>query len=137
MKYLAILTVLLLSGCTSDIGYAYTQEQAIKAVIGEAENQGEYGMLAVSCAIRNRGSLKGVYGLHAPRVVKHRYSNKIYQQAKSAWLEANEKPDVEGADNCGMINGATFWEGTAFPIPYWAKSMTLTATIGNQRFFKE
>src|SRR3990167_7930662 len=36
---------------------AYSDKDAIRAVIGEAGNQGYAGMLAVACGIRNRGTL--------------------------------------------------------------------------------
>ena len=107
--------------------HAYTQEDAVKAVIGEAEGEGYKGMLAVSGAIRNRGTLQGVYGLHAPRVLKHKYSELTYNTALKAW-NASRHIDIS--------NGAKYWEGTRFPIPYWAKNMRVTAIIGNQKFFR-
>jgi hypothetical protein len=105
--------------------------RAINAIIGEAEGEGAVGMEAVACAIRNRGHLKGVYGEKAPRVVKRLYSDKIYILAKSAWVVS------ENVSRCDkLVHGATHWEGTAFKTPYWAKSMSLVATVGNQRFYR-
>lgn len=105
--------------------------RAINAIIGEAEGEGAVGMEAVACAIRNRGSLNGVYGEKAPRVIKRLYSDKIYILAKSAWVVS------ENASRCdNLIHGATHWEGTAFRTPYWAKSMSLVAIVRNQRFYK-
>jgi len=108
--------------------HAFTDKQAIKAIIGEAENQGYEGMLAVAGAIRNRGTLKGVYGLHAPRVKNHRYTAQIYSQAAQAWAES-EKRDI--------THGARFWENTtAFGVPYWAKGMTVVLVVKDHKFFK-
>jgi len=108
--------------------HAYTDKQAIKAVIGEAENQGYEGMLAVACAIRKRGTLKGVYGLHAPRVKAHRYTARIYSQAARAWAES-AKMDI--------THGAKFWENTtAFGVPYWAHGMKVTLVIKDHKFFR-
>jgi hypothetical protein len=104
-------------------------EEAVMCVIGEAEGEGEIGMEAVAEAIRNRGSLKGVYGCSAPRVRKQLYSDRILHQAQRAWERSAGDGDI--------TFGATHWEGTAFKTPYWAKDMIVTATIGNQRFYKE
>lgn len=139
---LLIAVLMFVASCIhSSPAHAYTQEDAIKAVIGEAENQGEYGMLAVSCAIRNRGSLQGVYGLHAPRVVHHKYSKKIYRQAKMAWRNAMETFDIEGVDSCGMINGAQYWGSLTEDKKWIVKMKNLgyvhTATIGMQTFYRK
>lgn len=62
-----------------------SDEKAILSIIGEAEDQGYEGMLAVACAIRNRGTLKGVFGINNLRVKHERYSKAIWFQAKKAW----------------------------------------------------
>lgn len=104
------------------------KDRVVMAIIGEAEGEGYKGMLAVACAIRNRGTLQGVYGEKAPRVVKHKYSPKTFVLAVKAY-EESAKVDITG--------GATHWEGTKFKTPYWAHGMIVTATIGNQRFYRE
>jgi hypothetical protein len=106
-----------------------SDDKAILCVIGEAEGEGYNGMRAVSHAIRNRGSFKGVYGCHAPRVQSKAYSREIFNLAQRAW-----KDSANGSDT---TRGATHWEGTSFKTPYWAKDMIVTATIGRQRFYKE
>lgn len=107
------------------------EKKAVWAVIGEAENQGPLGMLYVSCAIRNRGTLRGVYGLHSVRVVMGKYSAQIALAAKRAW-EESENPDV-----CLPIKGARFWENTGkFGVPYWAKGMQVVFVYRNHQFFK-
>lgn len=109
--------------------YPIKKSQAIKAIIGEAENQGRPGMQLVAAAIKNRGTLKGVYGLNNPRVVKHLYSAKIYAQAAWAWKHAE---DVRLA-----LQGAAFWENTkAFGLPYWAKGKRITFVYLDHKFFK-
>lgn len=115
----------------NDGGDGY-QLQLVKAVLGEAEGEPQVGKEAVACAINNRGSLTGVFGLHNPRVLKHLYSRDSYHNAVVAvWM-------AQDAQYCTkLIKGAQFWEGTRYPLPYWAKSMTLTAVIGNQRFFRK
>lgn len=118
----------LCAGCVS----AYTVQEEIKAVIGEAEGETLEGKTAIACAIHNRGSLHGVYGLHAPRVIHHKYNHKTYSDA----VEAVEMSDDQ--EYCqSLIGNATYWEGTRFPLPYWAKEMTVTSVIGNQKFFED
>lgn len=113
--------------------------KAIKAIIGEAENQGPRGMLAVACAIKNRGTLKGVYGLHANRVVNHKYSEMTWLNAQSAWEIANNEggPDTWGIDTCEFIHDAKNWENTnAFGVPYWAKGMNVVFVYKDHKFFR-
>ena len=79
-----IVAVLLLSG------FAYADEikdkDAIRAIIGEASDQGYTGMLYVAVGIRNRGTLKGVYGLKAKHVDKE--PDWVWDLAKKAWKES-------------------------------------------------
>ena len=101
-------------------------DQAVRAIIGEAANQGKTGMLAVACAIRNRGTLQGVFGLNARFV--DRQPAWVWQRAREAWRQS------AGTDITG---GATNWENTAaFGVPYWARSMKRTVRIGDHQFFK-
>lgn len=119
---------LILTSCSTP-SMAYTDEQAIRTIIGEAENQGYEGMLAVACAIRNRGTLKGVYGLNNPRVVKDLYSNKVMWNARKAWFASYEHD---------ITNGAKFWENTTdFGYPYWVKHMVKTFQYKAHTFYKE
>lgn len=112
--------------------YTFTNNEAILAVIGEAENQGYEGMKAVSCGIRNRGTLKGVYGLKAPRVKKRLYSEDTEAKAIVAW-ETSAEPE-----NCAYMLGSTHWENVkAFGEPYWAKSMRKTVLIKDHQFYKK
>lgn len=104
--------------------------RAINAIIGEAEGEPYKGKLAVACAIRNRGTLKGVYGETSSRVVQHKYSTKVFVDSVRAWEESFHP------ENCRFIDGADHWEGTSFKTPSWAKNMVITATIGNQKFYK-
>jgi hypothetical protein len=118
----------LVRGCSPCMAQEINDKQATLAIIGEAEDQGYVGMLAVACTLRNRGTLKGVFGLSSPRVRKHLYSNEIYQMAKMAW-EESAKLDV--------THGATHFESDRFPLPYWAKSMKVTFKHKNHIFYKE
>jgi hypothetical protein len=125
---LAILVVLLFAKPVH--AGAIPKTRAVNAIIGEAEGEGYKGMLAVACAIRNRGTLKGVYGEKSKRVREHLYGAKIFVQSVRAWEESAYPI------NCQFIDGATHWEGTAFPTPKWAEYMKQTAVVGNQRFYR-
>jgi len=94
----------------------------IKAIIGEAEGEEYTGKLAVACAIRNRGNLKGVYGLNSRRVKEKLYSRDTLIDATLSWEEsANPK-------NCEFIKGADSWDNVVR-----AKK---TIKIGNHYFYK-
>ena len=119
--------LLLLFVCGNVHAATIPDRRAVNAIIGEAEGEGYDGMVAVACAIRNRGTLKGVYGEKAPRVVGRKYSKTVYNLAVKAWA-ASAKKDI--------TNGATHWEGTKFRIPYWAKHMQVTLVVNHQRFYR-
>lgn len=116
------------SGCAwaSEIKEA----DAIKAIIGEAENQGYKGMCLVALAIRNRGTLQGVYGLHANRVVNHKYSDTTHKLAKKAWETSKGMPDI--------LCSADHWENIrAFGRPYWVASMVETFRYRDHIFYRK
>ena len=79
------------------------RERGVYCVQGEAENQGSKGMLAVACAMRTRGTTKGVYGCN--REVKHRARS--FVQAVKAWQESNHPK------KCKFIGGANSWRSWA------------------------
>lgn len=144
LSSLFILLAIVLQGCNA---YALDipEEQAIKAIIGEAENQGYDGMLAVACAIRNRGTLKGVYGLKSPRVVKGLYTKGTWLQAKTAWVTSKELIETpnclyfKGRPICpsgDVVYGANSWENiNAFGKPYWVDTCQPTVLIKDHQFY--
>jgi len=72
---------------------AYSQEpipakQVIRAIIGEASGEGEFGMYAVATAILNRNTLSGVYGLNSPHIDKE--PTWVWLQAEKALKRAKE-----------------------------------------------
>lgn len=106
-------------------------DMAIKAIIGEAKNQGYEGMLAVACAIRNRGNLHGVYGFKAKRVIEHKYSDRTYRLASKAWIDS---------ENTDIVNGATGWGNEEdidiFKVHTWWSKEKIVAHIGKHWFYK-
>ena len=115
----------LLRSNPANASYCIEKSKAIRAIIGEASGEGYKGMLAVACAIRNRGHLRGVYGLKAKHVDKE--PQWVWDLATKAWTESRAKD---------ITNGATHWESDTFKKPYWAKSMTKTVKIGHHQFYK-
>lgn len=105
--------------------------RAVNAIIGEAEGEGYRGMLAIACAIRNRGNLKGVYGEKASRVLGKKYSQKTLELAQKAWAESATKD---------ITNGADHWGGKAVDKAWIAKmkknGFIKTFEYGNQEFYK-
>lgn len=84
---------------TEEMPHNISDEKAVLAIIGEAEDQGMAGMIAVGEAIRNRGHLRGVYGLTSYRVTKRLYSKKIYKQAQKAWRTSRFTNIVGNSDS--------------------------------------
>ena len=129
--------ILLFFCCVAMASDDLVKIRMVNAIIGEAEGEPYRGKLAVACAIINRTQLfgdfdkamRGVYGEKSNRVINRLYSSKTFVNAVRAYEESLD------VGTCAFIDGATHWEGTAFETPYWATGMTITATIGNQRFY--
>lgn len=115
-------------------------EEAIRAVIGE-DSSSYLGMYAVACAIRNRGSLNGVYGLkavqkHGNRLVRvHSKTGRVvevingqtYSLASRAWAMSEKGPDV--------VRGSKQWEGAKLKAPYWESDFRHSVIVGENRFY--
>lgn len=131
MRYLILTALFLLSGCDSPAMASVPADKAILAIIGEAESQHYEGMLAVAGAIRNRGSLRGVYGLKSPRVRKHLYSQKTYDMAETAWIES---------ESVDTSNHATGWGNeddiNKFCTTTWWSHCVITAHVGDHWFYR-
>ena len=73
--------------------------QVIRAIIGEASNQGFQGMYAVASAIINRGTLKGVYGANAKHVDTE--PTWVWEMATRAWYKAKGGTLAHSGDHWG------------------------------------
>lgn len=79
---------------------AISEHLAVRALVGEAGSQELAELKAHAFALRNRGTLRGVYGLHAKHV---RFEpGWVFRRAKHAWLYAHS-----GAGD--PIRGRTEW----------------------------
>lgn len=124
MKLIICTMTLLL---VSPICYAKEYPQEVRAIIGEASAEGYEGMLAVACAIRNRGTLKGVYGLKAKHV--DRQPQWVWRMASKAWEESGTRD---------ITQGATHWHNVEREgHNYWTRKLRQTVKIGSHTFFYE
>lgn len=106
------------------LAFTLTEREAVSCILGEARGEGLIGMTAVGEAMRNRGTIKGVYGCgYVPKPTDP------IKEAKQAW---------EDSEYTNITNGATMWENIiAFGKPSWYNCVVETITIKNHTFFKE
>lgn len=117
--------LMLIVGIASVSADQIDDKMAIRCIIGEASGEGILGMTAVAEAIRNRGTLKGVYGCRAKHV--DREPNYVWVMAADAW---------EKSKSTNLTDGADHWESIDFKTPYWARRMTMTAMINKHVFYR-
>ena len=80
--------------------YPITKDAAIDAIVGEASNQSYMTMVCVGQAIRHRGNLHGVYGVHARH--NREESQNTWLLAQDAWDDSRLIRDqIHGAKNWG------------------------------------
>jgi len=107
-------------------------EKAVLAIIGEAENQGYSGMLAVAEAIRNKGNLRQVFGATSKRVLYRRYSQATYNMALLAWQNSKHTNTVGKADVWGNKSDII-----KFSRQKWFKKYKLVKRIKDHYFYME
>ena len=80
--------------------YRINDDEAVSAIVGEASNQSYDTMVCVAQGIRHRGTLKGVYGVHARHNADE--SEDTWLAAENAWEDsAIENDHIKGAKNWG------------------------------------
>lgn len=124
---LVLAALMLIFGCFATPAHAYTDQEAIRTIVGEASSQGLIGMTAVGEVIRHRGSLKGFYGLHA----KHSTNEPkwVWEQARKAWKASKHSNYTRMADHFENIK--------AFGCPEWVKSCVETFRYMDHVFYRE
>ena len=150
MRVLIVIAAIYLAYRIAKKGYDMTEDQAdymARTLYGEARGEGARGMQAVANVIMNRVKQGGWYGASIKDVVLKPYqfscwnendvNRTIILNANSAQLAtarsiakrviSGELPDITG--------GATHYHAKSI-TPYWASSLTKTATIGNHVFYK-
>lgn len=117
--------ILMLGMLLSTSAWACDDTRVIHAILGEARGEGANGMYAVACAIRNRGTLRGVYGADA-RIAE--MTPELWHEGARAWYSSEFGPDV--------THGANSWENiVAFGRPKWTHGARTTARIGHHVFY--
>jgi len=101
-------------------------DEAIYCILGEARGEGFDGMVAVAEAIRNRGTLRGVYGCGA-RFTEPKW---VWDLGRKAWAESEHTNTVRGATHWGGVGIDGKW------IARMEKTMTFVVQINNQRFYR-
>jgi len=113
----------------SSLHAGITPKLAKRAIVGEAAGAPYIVKVGIGCAIRNRGTLHGVYGVNA----KHNATEPdwVWNDAGRAWRESALKDITNGADHFG--NADDVRKGTF-------EGMTLTVVLGTGKnatyFFK-
>lgn len=110
-----------------------TDAKAIHCILGEARSDGYAAMLGHAEAIRNRGTLKGVYGCRVD--LSHEMSylkvKRIDVAAKQAWESSRYTHTVAGAQFWGSMRVDKKWIAQMRKHRY-----TQTAQINGTAFFK-
>lgn len=106
--------------------FPFTDKEAIRAIVGEASDQGYTGMLAVACGIRNRGTLNGVFGKDAKHVVSE--PAWVWRLATKAWRESEYN----------RVHIGYMWENLkAFDKPSWYDKVVAVYKHRDHVFFVE
>lgn len=150
MRTLAVIIAAYLIYRLAKKGYDMTEDQLdymARTIYGEARGEGSKGMQAVANVIMNRVSQGGWYGASIKDVVTKPYQFSCWNEgdvnrtvilyATAAQL-ANARSIAEKVVNgeLGDITGGATHYHAKNITPYWAASMTKTATIGNHIFYK-
>lgn len=124
-ELIAALLILLITNPAA----ANSDDLHIRAILGEAEDQGEIGMLAVACSIKNRPEgLEGVDGLHSDRYLR---ADKEHQEmAKVAWYRAQYPSE------CDFMQGADMWHSGEFPDLWRGLALKFIDKIGDHYFYR-
>ena len=130
-----LIIFLLLASTASASIPELNSENAVNAIIGEAEAEPMAGKIAVAEVIRRRGSLRGIYGIHSPRV--RMASPAVRKDCELAWAKKGTNL-TRGATVWGNADDVRKWKTRAKKYPrHWFNRMHQTAQIGRHFFFAE
>jgi hypothetical protein len=122
IKLLAAICLLTASGYCGQLNPA----QCVKAIVGEASSETYKTQVAIAAVIRNRGSLKGVYGIHSPHI--KRESKQTFAKAEKAWTESAKFDPTNGCNMWGGKCDDWYFMGVLKLKP--------VMTIGSTRFYR-
>lgn len=111
--------------------YLFSHDNCIKALVGEVEGESFQCKLATAEALRNRGSLKGVYGINSPRIKKA--PRRVFDDCTRAWLSVTRS-------KTNYVRGATVWGSAqdlkSFKKQSWFQSYEFVCKVGNHYFYR-
>lgn len=131
-KKKALATLLAFLVLAPNVWAQVPEASAVRAIVGEAAGEGRKSMLFHAHAIRNRGTLRGVYGFSAAHSDSE--SRRTWEDARWAWRSS-------GAD-FDPTRGASYWfsdEDLARlkkTRPSWFLKLRPTARIGSTTFYR-
>lgn len=123
MRFMGALLLICVLANTPSAKASPSDEDIALAVLGEARGETEEGKTALAEAIRNRGSLKGVYGFEAECNAR--------AETKRAVLASRSSNLLGGADVWGTDSDIKKFQKTK-----WFKRYKFVARIGRHSFFK-
>ena len=109
-------------------GTTLNEAQAVHAIMGESSGECYQGKLWVACIIRNRHSLKGIYGANVSQAWLDRQPLKAKRDAIKAWHESQKYDVTHGCMMFGNLQDDHYFIGKLHLKPF--------RTIGHQRFYK-
>ena len=109
---------------------AFTEENIIRSILGEARGEGDVAMYAHASAIRNRKNLIGVFGAVAQM---EPISPELWQRASRAWhTSAYQGDSVNGADH--WLSDYDIQNSRAWRI--WIRDYQAVARVGTTTFYR-
>jgi len=131
----AVFLIIFSSHCFAENNIRYPKN-LWKGIIAEATSDGEKGMLAVACCVRNRlssGMNTGLCGLKRKDLDKF-----VFREGKLREKQAKEIIQKVFEENATDITlGATHFECVEkYGLPKWARGMKKLVKIGSHTFFK-
>ena len=122
-------------------------EVVARTLWGEDRGDGQPGMEAVACVIRNRAALGGWWGFDPVSVCLHPLQFSCWNNGDpnhekllavttadpSFVLALQIAADLPATD---QTNGADSYFATGSPVPNWARNLQPCAVIGNQQYYK-
>ena len=122
MKHSILLALALAANARAGV----PDNQAVRAILGEGANQPYAAKLAIACVIRNRGSLRGVYGI--TNELPQHCSARMRNDALRAWRESATHDVTGGCKYFGCPTDAWYFVGKLHFHP--------VMTIGTTTFYK-
>lgn len=140
MTVARIITAMAMLVCSFASEPEASRELLAAVLIAEAGGEGQAGLEAVMEVAQNRAGKKPVLAV----VTKNVFSTLRGTTAEALIARSREHPRwvaaLKLATNGTRTNhtrGATHFEATANPRPWWARHMTVTAVVGRQTFYRE